>query len=466
VERGTELKSSISRRIFFSNSLVLLIVIAIFEIVFIFGVIQFYYGGAMRLLAEKAVSSAGLYNMYLKYDNIHNKAATILSNYKEGDKAELQIVDIDGTIIASSSGFNHVDKVNMDTISKLKVGEINSWQGQIRITGEEVLAVTTPLVAGENISGYLRLVTSIEGIKEIITDIVTKALITGILILAVSLILNAVLSRTIVQPIKHLTEVSKQIAGGNLDVVAEKRYDDEIGKLADTINFMSNEIKKSNNLKNDFISSISHEIRTPLTSIRGWAETINGNPSEIDGNKQGISIILKESERLTNLVEELLDFSKFEAERIDMNFEKVDLNLLVKDVLRQYSSRFSEKKMALNCILDDKVTYVTGDPGRLRQVFINVIDNACKFTDNDGSITVKTEKTPAGTNVIVKDNGIGIPPDELPHITEKFYKGQSAKSGSGIGLSISTEIIRLHNGNLRIESGYGKGTTVTIELKQ
>ena len=165
-------------------------------------------------------------------------------------------------------------------------------------------------------------------------------------------------------------------------------------------------------------------------------------------------------------MEELLDFSKFEAERIDMNFEKVDLNLLVKDVLRQYSSRFSEKKMALNCILDDKVTYVTGDPGRLRQVFINVIDNACKFTDNDGSITVKTEKTPAGTNVIVKDNGIGIPPDELPHITEKFYKGKSAKSGSGIGLSISTEIIRLHNGNLRIESGYGKGTTVTIELKQ
>ena len=253
--------------------------------------------------------------------------------------------------------------------------------------------MTTPLVAGENISGYLRLVTSIEGIKEIITDIVTKALITGILILAVSLILNAVLSRTIVQPIKHLTEVSKQIAGGNLDVVAEKRYDDEIGKLADTINFMSNEIKKSNNLKNDFISSISHEIRTPLTSIRGWAETINGNPSEIDGNKQGISIILKESERLTNLVEELLDFSKFEAERIDMNFEKVDLNLLVKDVLRQYSSRFSENN-GLNCILDDKVTYVTGDPGRLRQVFINVIDNACKFTDNDGSITVKTEKTP------------------------------------------------------------------------
>ena len=236
---------------FFSNSLVLLIVIAIFEIVFIFGVIQFYYG-EQWLLAEKAVSSAGLYNMYLKYDNIHNKAATILSNYKEGDKAELQIVDIDGTIIASSSGFNHVDKVNMDTISKLKVGEINSWQGQIRITGEKVLVVTTPLVAGENISGYLRLVTSIEGIKEIITDIVTKALITGILILAVSLILNAVLSRTIVQPIKHLTEVSKQIAGGNLDVVAEKRYDDEIGKLADTINFMSNEIKKSNNLKKRF----------------------------------------------------------------------------------------------------------------------------------------------------------------------------------------------------------------------
>lgn len=466
MERGTELKSSVSRRIFLSNFIVVFCGIVIFEIIFALGVKQFYYGGAQRILTEKASSIASFYNMYLKYESLQNKSKTILANYTDGEKAELQIVDNSGRIIASSSRIKPVETIDLSVIGSLKTGEISSWQGKIAITGEEVLAVTTPLVEGETISGYLRLVTSMESIMAVINEIVAKALIAGGLILAASLIPSMALARTIVRPIKHLTEVSRQIAGGNFDAVAVKKYDDEIGKLADTLNFMTSEIKKSNDLKNDFIASISHEIRTPLTAIRGWAETIHNNMSGTDANREGISIILKESERLTELVEELLDFSKYEAGRINMNFEKVDLNILIKDVLRQYSTRFKDKGLNLTWNPDNKITYITGDAGRLRQVFINLVDNAYKFSHENGSIDITTEKTSTGATVTIKDNGVGIPPDELSHVTDKFFKGKGAKSGSGLGLSISREITRLHDGALRIESIEGKGTTVTVELKQ
>jgi signal transduction histidine kinase len=458
------LKSSIGRRIFLSNFIVIFLTVALFEVVFVAGAKQFYYGGTLRILTDKALSNANFYNMYLKYDSLSDKVGTILENYMDQDEAELQIVDTKGNIIVSSTGYRHSEKIDVSAISKLKAGEISSWQGKIRVADEEVLAVSTPLVQGDAIVGSLRFVTSVEGVKAVVNDLLLKAFIIGGLILALSLILTILLSKTIVRPIKHLTDVSRKIAAGDFDAVAVKKYNDEIGELSDTLNFMSEEIKKSNNLKNDFISSISHEIRTPLTSIRGWAETIDNNSLDSEETRQGVHIILRESERLAKLVGELLDFSRFESGRINMNFEKVDLNLLIKDIIKQYAVRFEEKKLNLISKLDDKITYVTGDTDRLRQVFINIIDNACKFTNKNGTVTVATQHTDNGARVIVEDNGIGIPTNELSHVTEKFYKGKSKQSGSGLGLSISREIVSLHKGTLHIMSTEGKGTTVIVDL--
>lgn len=480
------MKNSIGRRIFLSNFIVIFLTIIIFEVFFGAGVYQFYFGGVLRVLKEKSLSNASFYNMYLKYESLEKKANTILENYNDQDKAELQIVDIQGKIIASSSGIVHSKKIDMSFKNSLKANEVYSWQEQIENSGEEVLSVITPLVDGDTVAGYLRLVTSLEDIKEVVNNLLTKAIILGIIILILSSIVAVILSQSIVRPIKHLTIVSRKIANGDLNTVASKRFDDEIGELSDTLNFMSEEIKKSNNLKNDFISSISHEIRTPLTSIRGWAETIDENLIENEETKQGIRIISRESERLTKLVEELLDFSKLESGRIEMSFDKVDLNLLIKDVLKQYtvkekhfqvpnlsgkttwksSLKFEEKNIEIIYNLDDKITYIDGDSDRLRQVFINILNNACKFSFENGRVTVCTEHTQAGARVSIEDNGTGIASQELKHVTEKFYKGKSKKSGSGLGLSISMEIIRLHKGSLLIESIEGKGTKVIVDLSK
>lgn len=465
MERGGDpLKNSIRRRISLSIFIAIFIPLLIFEAIFIIGVRQFYYGGALEILSDKAVSNANFYNMYLRFDNLHSKGTTILDNYEEGDRAELQIVDTDGNIIMSSADFLHTEKINIKDISKIEIGQFHSWRGWVDKIDQEILAVSTPLIEGNTIVGYLRFVSSIEEITATVKDLILKAIFLGASILVLSLILAALLSRSIVKPIKHLTYVSGNIADGNFDIVANKKYNDEIGELSDTINFMLNEIKKSNSLKNHFISSISHEIRTPLTSIRGWSETLSEGSINEKDTKQGIDIIQKESKRLTKLVEELLDFSKFETGRIDMNFEKVDLNLLIKDVLKQYKIKFENKKLKLQYNLDAEITFVYGDLDRLKQVFINIIDNAYKFTNEGGKILVTTKNVPKGAKIIIRDSGIGIPPSELPHITEKFYKGRHKFSGSGLGMAISKEIIDLHKGKFHIDSQEGEGTRVIIEL--
>lgn len=404
--------------------------------------------------------------MYLKYESLSDKVVTILQNYKDYDIAELQIVDFHGNILASSTGHKHTDSIDISLLNRLSVGETASYRGLIKSTGKEIIAVSTPLVEGNAITGYLRYVTLTEGIKAASGELIEKAITLGVLILLLSTFLTVILSRTIVRPIQHLTKISQRIAEGDFDAVAVKKNDDEIGKLADTLNFMTKEIKKSNELKNDFISTISHEIRTPLTSIKGWAETLNdGNRYDKETN-QGINIILKESERLTKLVEELLDFSRFESGRINMNFDKVDLNLLVKDVLKLYMHKLEGKQIKLIFNPDKNVTYVTGDADRLRQVFINLIDNAYKFTHKCGIIRVTTENLLKGAKVSICDNGIGISADELSHITEKFYRGKESRTGSGLGLYITNEIMSLHKGSLYIESTKGEGTRVTISLNK
>jgi len=463
---GDFLRNSIGTRITLSIFIVVFIILLIFEAVFIIGVRQFYYGRALGILSDKAVSIANFYNMYLRYEDLYSKGTKILDNYEEEDRAELQIVDIEGNVLISSAAFLHTEKVDVKSIRTLKAGEFHSWRGRWDLSGQELLAVSTPLIVGnsDTIVGYLRLVSSIDGITAIVKDLILKSVFLSILILVLSLILAALLSGSIVKPIKHLTYVSRNIADGNFDIAAEKKYNDEIGELADTINFMTNEIKKSNSLKNDFISSISHEIRTPLTSIRGWAETLSQGLISEEETRQGIDIIQKESKRLTKLVEELLDFSRFESGRINMNFEKVDLNLLIKDVLKQYKIKFENKNLEIHYYLDEKITFVYGDSDRLKQVFINIIDNAYKFTNEGGKISVSSEHMPNGVKVTIEDTGIGIPSEEMVHVTEKFYKGSSKFSGNGLGLSISKEIIILHKGKIHIYSKEGKGTKVIVEF--
>ncbi|MBQ6498522.1 MAG: HAMP domain-containing histidine kinase, partial [Ruminococcus sp.] len=300
-----------------------------------------------------------------------------------------------------------------------------------------------------------------------------KVLMYTLIAVAVGLIIILVVGlsgyyfiRSIVKPVRQMSETAQRIAQGDFSAKIDKMYDDEIGELSDSINDMASELDANEKLKNDFISRVSHELRTPLTAIKGWAETMQyGVPDRITLEK-GMSVIVKESSRLTSLVEELLDFSKLQSGRLTMQMERMDILAEIDEAVYMLKERaLSEGKHLLYDDPED-MPIIYGDRNRLKQVFLNVIDNALKYTPEGGMIGVQAYQDfkDHTVKIVVADNGCGINPEDLPKVKDKFYKANQKINGSGIGLAVADEIIKMHKGSIDIESSPEVGTTVTITI--
>ena len=237
-----------------------------------------------------------------------------------------------------------------------------------------------------------------------------------------------------------------------------------MGQLIDTINEMASELGENERLKNDFISSVSHELRTPLTSIEGWAETLQSSDVDSDTHQRGMSIIMRETQRLTGLVEELLDFSRLQSGRMVMNMSRVDLLTELDEVVFLVSDRIESEGKNLSYDTPASLPPIRADANRLRQVFVNVLDNAIKYSGEGANITVSAESSGENVRVIIEDTGCGIAAWDLENVKKKFFKANQQVRGSGIGLAIVDEIITLHGGTVDITSKINEGTRVCISL--
>ena len=240
-----------------------------------------------------------------------------------------------------------------------------------------------------------------------------------------------------------------------------------MGELVDNINDMSRKIGESERMKSEFISSVSHELRTPLTAINGWGETLLADESnDVQQIKRGVQIMVKESRRLTNMVEELLQFSRLEDGRFTLQVEDTDLQAELEDAVYSYRELFRQDGIALE-YSSDRAEYgevISGDPERLKQVFCNLLDNAAKHGDSGKRIAVHLSQQEGEYVITIRDFGPGIPEAELPYVKQKFYKGSSKARGSGIGLAVCDEIVQRHGGRLDIANAEGGGTVVTVYL--
>jgi signal transduction histidine kinase len=313
--------------------------------------------------------------------------------------------------------------------------------------------------------GVLRYVTATRNLDMQILSVFLIALLALGGIMAVVLISSNYYVRSIIVPIGQITEKAKRIAGGSYGIQIQTKYDDEIGELADTINEMSIQISQNEKMQHDFISSLSHELRTPLTSITGWSETLLCSDDLDAGTRRGVEIIRKEASRLTEMVVELLDFTRMESDRLTLNIRTVDLRSEFEDTVFMYSSRLKEARITLDYEEnDDDIPEISCDPERMRQVFLNLLDNAAKHGGSGQKIVASMCHQLDFIEICIRDFGPGIPEDELPLVKKKFYKGSSKARGTGIGLAVCDEIVAMHGGELIIENAEDGGTRVKVLL--
>ena len=427
---------------------------------------SYYYSTLSESLKQKAENAISSFDYYRTEAEYYDNARAVVAGEPNSDKLEVEYLDADGQIRFSSSDLTAFRSPGTPDIAEaISMKRTKVWIGADPSTGEHIMAASSPLMIDGEVVGVMRYVTSLNKVDKQIIIIVAIALGIGLGILGMVYFSNLYFIRSIVDPVAGITETAKRIAAGSYGVQIEKRYDDEIGALTDTINDMSLKINQSEKMKNEFISSVSHELRTPLTAINGWAETImNGEVRDAGDVKKGMGIIVSEARRLTNMVEELLEFSRIQDGRFTLSVEPMDIKAELEDAVYTYREFFRREGIELNHFdCDEEFPPIAGDPERLRQVFCNLLDNAAKHGGSGKRIDTVAQEGEEAV-IRIRDYGPGIPAEELPHVKYKFYKGSSKARGSGIGLAVCDEIITRHEGTLDIDNAEGGGCIVTIHL--
>lgn len=442
------------------------LVVAFFEIFLIYTIKNYYYSGIAGILKSQANYSANLYTTYLSNANLSDVVLNDLSQFYTGVKAQVQILNNSGQVVLDDIDGSQIGLVlEGDDVKNAKDGNIGSYIYKNKTTNINQLSVTVPLNSRTEQVGMARFTVSLEKVDEIMVQRYIVFFFFGIFVLIVSFLFGKMMTNIIVKPLEELTDVALKLSDGRLYEKASEIGDDEIAKLGKTMNLMSENLVKKEQLKKDFISSVSHELRTPLTVIKGWAFTLQ---SEAKNNKlleDGLNIIEKESDRLGNMVTELLDFSELSGGRIIMDKELFDLNELGIFINKQLMPKSQSNGIDLLINYDDKSpVMIMADKDRIKQVLINLIDNAIKFTAEGGTVLTNVTKNEENSILEIIDNGCGISEEEIELVTGKFYKGTNSNSNTGLGLSICEEIVNAHNGNLIIKSILGKGTTVRVEI--
>ena len=453
---------SVAMRWFFEVFLIVLVAVVVLTVALSL-FLRSLYLERVRSLAEeyayefRALESSGA-------DSFADTAMQLTDTFLYKNKIEIQTLDDSGTANISTTGFEPTGGRPPEFAEAYANGRAE-YVGKNE-AGERVMAQTHS-VYDENgrFIGAYRWVVSLEATYRRLWFTIGFLAVIAVGILVICAISGMFFIRSILRPVREISGAARKIAMGDFKARIETERNDEIAGLCESINNMAAELQNSEQLKNDFISSVSHELRTPLTAIRGWGETAKmsvGTDEELVA--RGLEVVLSEADRLSGLVEELLDFSRMQSGRLTVNTQPIDVSVLLKSTYDMYTELAAKQGIEISYTPPMQNSIVMGDPDRLKQVFINVIDNAVKYTEKGGLVLIVQSREEACVQITVKDTGVGIPAGDVEHVKEKFFKSNKTVRGSGIGLAVADEIIKQHKGLLLIESTEGVGTTVTIVL--
>lgn len=448
------------------NNLVLIILLMVilvnaFSLIFIRA---YFYNNTEGMVVKQLDVSKTFYNKYYSGSslliNIYDNMDTFW-NHVDG---QVQIYDEKGELIMDSIGVKENSDIAIQQVRDALNGHRGSWTGNVKYFDNKVMAITDPIESNGEIIGVIRIITSLEEVDTTIYTLGIFFLMISLGVFIIGILISIVLAKSLIKPIRDVTEMAEVMAAGDLSIKNNEYEVYEIEQLANTLNLMATEIQKREVLKNEFISSVSHELRTPLTAIKGWVITIKEDLDDKETVDMGFEILQKEADRLTTMVEELLDFSRLLNTGVKINKTNVDIDSFLQEIYYYLKPRAAREYIDFKLDYTEENNTSYFDENRIKQVLINLLDNSFRFTNRDGKVSLKFINSKEYIKFIVEDSGIGIVEEELPRVKEKFFKGKGSKSQNGIGLSISDEIIKAHNGMLEIESKRNVGTRITVIL--
>lgn len=409
-------------------------------------------------------------------DHYYTQQASLTDTYEnfrtlaEYQKAQVWMVDPSGKILINTE--EDLDTENPEEIENFDPVDFNDGYYTIgtfyQYFSEEHISVLAPITLNMSTKGYIALHMPLDDILSNRDEILKGVYLVFIIIFAFTLLILLVFNMVVYSPLKQITQGANEYASGNLKYNIPVRSDDEIGYLAMTLNYMSDELDRSGEYQRQFVSNVSHDFRSPLTSIKGYIEAILDGTIPMEMQSRYLNIVLMETERLNKLTQSLLTLNDFDVRGYLLEITDFDINNVIRDTAATFGGTCLKRKITIQLKMTSEPLMASADVGKIQQVLYNLIDNAIKFSSPNSTITVETTERHGKIFVSVKDSGSGIPKDSLPKIWDRFYKLDTSRGkdrkGTGLGLSIVKEIINAHNQNINVISTEGVGTEFIFTL--
>ncbi|SCZ77235.1 sensor histidine kinase [Acidaminobacter hydrogenoformans] len=386
--------------------------------------------------------------------------------------AQVLLVDRQGRVFMSDANVTDLieeAEISSQDLNQLYSGEIIQKRTSLNQFGQDqYLLIGYPIIIKAEVEYVLFLIASIPEISMTARDVNIAVAIGLALSAIVALFMLFSFSRAMSREIKDLNEIAKHVTSGNFDMRIQTRRQDEIGELAVSLNTMAEALMKLEETKQNFIANLSHDLRSPLQSIIGYTKALLDGTSEPDKQEKYLLIVLNESERLTKLVNDILDLSKIQSGHLVLKKMNFDLHALILNELDKFEGRIEQK--ALKVVVDfmDEGCQTYADYASIQRVFQNLIDNAVKFVDQGGKIEIKTELHDQKVLISLRNTGTVLLPEELQEIWQRFSKLDKSRSqhraSPGLGLAIVREIIKAHDERIEVLSTPEVGVLFQLTL--
>ena len=395
-----------------------------------------------------------------------------LSGMHDYLNANVWFVRQDGTMLTSSSLSGHPSApLTIENFNPAENGSSTYIVGTYHdFFSEDMITVIAPVTSGFNTDGYLLIHKPYSDLIYERDSYLAPVYITTMVIYLLSFGILIAFQFLVYRPLRKITEAAQQYAMGNLEYEIPITTQDEIGYLSASLNYMSTQLRDMEDYQKKFIANVSHDFRSPLTSIKGYLEAMADGTIPVEMQERYFKILLFETERLTDLTQDLLTLNEFDTRNLLLDYSSFDIHEVIKNTASSFEGTCRGKLITLDLVFASKVLNVNADKRKIQQVLYNLLDNAIKFSPNDSMITIETTERNGKVYVAVKDNGIGIPKKSLTKIWDRFYKTDLSrgkdKKGTGLGLAIVKEIIHAHNENINVISTEGVGTEFIFSLKK